>query len=190
MQWIINHKRYAPGYFLGSIFVFAIGLTLTGISGLFLWISLHARQTNWYHQSVLAESRSDIFSGDRTNSVFFAVEVMIALVMVFVIISLCTFRRLQLEKMKTEIWIYVISGYSFGRVNAMLLADALIDILIAVPFAFAAWIKLLDIMRNREEFRIMLSAVNLNGTLCAGLFAISVISSCMIIFFCDRIVRR
>jgi hypothetical protein len=36
----------------------------------------------------------------------------------------------------------------------------------------------------------MLSAVNLNGTLCAGLFAISVISSCMIIFFCDRIVRR
>lgn len=178
MKWVVNQKRYRPGRFIGGIFVLAAEMTLLSISILFFYVALGSRKTDWYALAMEQQVSTDIFAGQRTDSIFAVLSVVVISVLLFAVISLCIFRRLQLEGMQRQLGVFLTCGYRRPELERMLGMDIGIDILVSAPFAVYIFGRVLGILSQREEFLVMLRSIHMDRGAYGILFLI-----CMVILY-------
>lgn len=178
MKWVINQKRYRPGHFIGGILVLAAEMTLLSISLLFFSVALSSRKTDWYALAMEQQVSTDIFAGQRTDSIFAALSVVVIFVLLFAVMSLCIFRRLQLEGMQRQLGVFLTCGYRRPELERMLGLDTGIDILVSAPFAVYMFSRVLGILSLREEFLVMLESIHMNKGSYGILFLV-----CMVILY-------
>lgn len=163
MKWIVNRKWCRPGAFVGSVLVMAAEMTLLSISLMLFWIAAGSRNKNWYQEAVKLQVSTDAFGGQRTNSIFAALSVAVGLVTVFIVISVCIFRRLQLEQMERQLGTFAACGYERTGLERILAADVVIDLLISAPFAVYATGYLLNALKKKNEFMVILNSIQMDG---------------------------
>ena len=165
MGWIINQKRYRSGHFLGSILVLTAEVSLLSICLLLFLVVAKSRETDWFKLSVEQQVATDAFSGISDRNIFIALSIAVVFVVVFVFISLCIFRRLQLEPMQRNLGMFLTCGYTIKQMEIFLAIDVGIDILVAAPFSVTLSLKAIEILQRKEEFLVMFSGVGTTGTI-------------------------
>ena len=140
-------------------------LALLSICTLLFRVVIQSRRTGWYKTAVRLQVSTNVFAGIQNENIFAVLAVAVGFVVLFAVISVCIVRRLQLEQMRKQLGMFLTCGYTRGKVVRMLGIDSGIDLLVAVPFSLVLADKLLDVLRQKEEFLVIFSAMDVNAAL-------------------------
>lgn len=163
MNWIINHKKYKSFYFVCNLLVSTAEIMVLSICVFFAYSTVVIQNRDWYQNAVDMETETDLLFREKMNNIFGVLWMAVLFVLLFCIIAVCMFRKMQLEDMIRILGIYIIAGYSQKKIKKMLMFDIGIDFLLSIPFSFFLTNQVIIFLSKGEVFHVMIAIVGSQG---------------------------
>lgn len=157
MSWVINHKKYRISYFIGSLFVITAEIVMMSMCSVFAFSNIELQGKDWYQEAVALETEVDLLFQEKMDSIFQVIWIAVLFIIMFSVIAMCLFRKMQLEDMTRILGVYIITGYTRRKVERMMLLDAGIDFIISVPFAYLFMHRAAILLSREQVFRVIIS---------------------------------
>lgn len=157
MNWVINHKKYRISYFIGSLFVITAEIVMMSMCSVFAFSNIELQGKDWYQEAVALETEVDLLFQEKMDSIFQVIWIAVLFIIMFSVIAMCLFRKMQLEDMTRILGVYIITGYTRRKVERMMLFDAGIDFIISVPFAYLFMHRVAILLSREQVFRVIIS---------------------------------
>ncbi len=129
----------------------------------FAYSTVVIQNRDWYQNAVDMETETDLLFREKMNNIFGVLWIAVLFVLLFCIIAVCMFRKMQLEDMIRILGIYIIAGYSQKKIKKMLMFDIGIDFLLSIPFSLFLTNQVIIFLSKGEVFRVMIAIVGSQG---------------------------
>lgn len=159
MNWVLNHKKYRISHFIGSLCVIIAEIVMMSMCSVFVFSTVELQGKDWYQEAVALETESDLLFQEKMDSIFLVLWIAILFIITFSIAAMCIFRKMQLEDMTRILGVYIVTGYTRRKVGKMLLFDAGVDFIIAIPFAFLFMQRTAILLSGEQVFRVIINSV-------------------------------
>jgi len=155
--WILNRKKLKAFSFLISILVYTVNMALISICIRFSDCILAGMRMDWYRSSVELVSQQDVFFVDKAGLILTTLMIVFSFMIVFSILVVWGYRKLQLTEEVSETAQFLIQGYPKGKLWQALAGEAVIDLIISLPFAFALSEMIEQRLCGDSMFRLILT---------------------------------
>lgn len=154
-SYIYNKRKQEKVMSICSILFWILNFVFLQLSvNMFIKI-IYSGNSNWFEEAAQKEALNDEFFLNRTKLIMDTVIIILAAVVLFSIVTVILFRKIQLKNMLTQMGVYTVIGYSRKKILGITLLDVVADIIIAFPVSVVlsviVWMKL-----SKEE---MISAL-------------------------------
>lgn len=130
-KYIWCKKKMEKAISICGLLFWIVNLVFFQVSINMLVKILYSSKTDWFQIAAEKESLEDDFFLDRIEFIMNTITLILIAVVLFSMITLILFRKIQLKNMLTQMGVYRVAGYSKVKITGISVIDVLVDIVVA-----------------------------------------------------------